>query len=311
MFENATKIDLCQISLTGARAIALIGLLIEEPRSLEEIKQAFIEYKLMEESGSYDVIRIDINTLRTMGCEITRADSKTDGKYVLTRHPYELKFKKDEINIVKRIYRKLKEEFDIKTLLEYDKLFKKLANYIGDQEIKDQVLGISILSSKNTDMIYQLLDDCKEKKILELVYKSPNSNNASTKKVALNELVYKNDKLYLYAYDLNKQEAVTLNIDRILEILSREDDKEGRTGDFKPITIKFRLKDFGVNGLEDCESIIEIDKDEYIILGNYHNEFVAMQRILSFGSNCTILSPDKFKNQLIETLKSMKEAYNE
>ena len=110
---------------------------------------------------------------------------------------------------------------------------------------------------------------------------------------------------------MNKKEAVTLNIKRIIEILSREDDNEHRTGDFKPIDIKFRLKDFGVNGLEDCESIVEIDKDGYIVLGNYHNEFVAMQRILSFGANCTILSPEEFKKQLIKTLKSMKEAYNE
>ncbi len=310
MFESATKFDLCQISLTGARAVALIGLLMQAPRSLEEIKQAFVKFKLMEENGSYDVIRIDINTLRAMGCEITRADSKTNGKYVLNRHPYELNFDKDEINIVKRIYKKLKDEFDITTLLEYDKLFKKLANYVGDENIKNQLLSISILSSQDNDMIYQLLDDCKEKKILKLIYKSPNSEERSTKEIALNKLVCKNDKLYLYAYDLNKKEAVTLNIKRIIEILSREDDNEHRTGDFKPIDIKFRLKDFGVNGLEDCESIVEIDKDGYIVLGNYHNEFVAMQRILSFGANCTILSPEEFKKQLIKTLKSMKEAYN-
>ena len=144
-----------------------------------------------------------------------------------------------------------------------------------------------------------------------MIYKSPNSNNKSTKQIALNKLVYKNDKLYLYAYDLDKKEAVTLNIDRIIEILSREDNNEYRTDNLDPITIQFRLKDFGVNGLEECENIVEIDKNGYIILGNYHNEFVAMQRILSFGSNCTVLNPEKFKKQLIETLKSMKEAYNE
>ena len=310
MFENETKIDLCQISLTGARAIALLGLLIEKPRSLEEIKQAFVAYNLMEKTGSYDVIRIDINTLRTMGCEISRADSKTDGKYVLKRHPFELKFGKDEINTLKHIYRKLRNELNIKTLLEYDQLFKKLADFVGDPETKEQILGISVLKSQNINMVYQLLDDCKEKRILKLIYKSPNSQDASTKEIALKELVYKNDKFYLYGFDLNKKEAVTLNIDRILEILSREDDIDRITGDIKPITIKFHLKDFGINGLEDCESIIEANKKGYVILGNYHNEFVAMQRILSLGSNCTIISPEWFKKQLIETLKSMKEAYN-
>ncbi len=310
VFENATKIDLCQISLTGARAIALVGLLIEAPRSLDEIKQAFVKFNLMEKDGSYDVIRIDINTLRAMGCEITRADSKTEGKYVLKRHPFELKLKKDEINIVKRIYKKIRNDFDIKTILEYDKLFIKLANYINDPVIKEQIRGISAIKSIDIDMIYQLLDDCEERRILKLTYKSPNSQEESTKEIALKELVYKNEKLYLYGFDLNKKEAVTLNINRIHEILSREEKYNHKTVDIKPIAIKFQLRDFGVNGLEDYENIIEINKNGYIILGNYHNEFVAMQRILSFGSNCTILNPESFKEKLIKTLKSMKEAYN-
>ena len=87
MHRIVEKTELNQISLTGMRALILVGLLIKAPRSLEEIKETFINYNIMEKSHSNDIIRIDLNTLRAMGCEISRASIKTNYKYVLTKHP--------------------------------------------------------------------------------------------------------------------------------------------------------------------------------------------------------------------------------
>ena len=79
---------------------------------------------------------------------------------------------------------------------------------------------------------------------------------------------------------------------------------------FRSIKVKFHLKEFGVNGLEECEHIMSYDDNGYIIQGEYHNDFVAIQRILSFGANCTVIAPKDIKNKIIEKLKSMKEVYN-
>ena len=35
-----------------------------------------------------------------------------------------------------------------------------------------------------------------------------------------------------------------------------------------------------------------------------------MQRVLSFGKNCTVLEPDKFKAKLIEKIKEMRNIYD-
>ena len=72
MLSNVTKEDLCQVSLTGVRSLILLGFLINKPHSLSEIREKFIDYNIMEESHSDDIIRIDLNTLRAMGCDITR-----------------------------------------------------------------------------------------------------------------------------------------------------------------------------------------------------------------------------------------------
>ena len=65
--------DINQVSLTGVRGIVLLALLIDAPRSLQEIRQAYLNLKIMEPEHSDDIIRIDINTLKASGCDITRA----------------------------------------------------------------------------------------------------------------------------------------------------------------------------------------------------------------------------------------------
>lgn len=128
MFKLDETTELNQISLTGARGIVLVGLLIAQPRLLEEIRKAFIELKIMEDENSDDILRIDLNTLKIMGCEISRASARTGYKYVLGKHPFSFKIQEEEFNILKKAYNNAKNRTDILGLLEYDDLFKKIAS---------------------------------------------------------------------------------------------------------------------------------------------------------------------------------------
>ncbi len=308
MLNNDIGQELSQISLTGTRALILLGLLIQEPRSLAEIKQEFIKFKVMEPSHSYDIIRIDLNTLRTMGCEISRADKRTNGKYVLLRHPFELDINKNEISLLKRAFNKIKENSNIEVLIKFDKLLKKLSGQVYDQQLKEQLIGISPLKKYSEKDINTLASDCRNKKTLLLKYHSPVSKSSSEKQITAEKLIFKNDKIYLYGYDHSIDENVTLNIKRILKIISRKDTDNYTQSN--SVTIKFKLTNFGVSGLDESEKILSGDaKDGFIIEGEYHNNFVATQRILSFGSACTVLEPQNFKESIIALLKKMKEIY--
>lgn len=310
MLNTDIKQDLCQISLTGTRALILLELLINAPRSLAEIRKEFIKCKVMDEEHSDDIIRIDINTLKIMGCEISRADKRTDNKYVLLKHPFELDITNDEINILKRVFKKVKEKnTNIELLTRYDRLFRAIASHLTDKTKQEQLLGLSPLKQYPLDIVTELQSACTENKTVVLMYKAPAYSSGFQKEVIAQELVYKNDKMYLYGYDINKKESVTLNIKRILKILSNKntDDKISS----KPIIIKFKLTDFGVSGLNENEKILCGDaKDGFIIEGKYHNNFVATQRILSFGSACTVYEPQEFKENIITIIKKIKEIYN-
>ena len=299
--------DLNQISLTGVRAIALIALLIVEPRSLEEIRKAFIKMKIMEESHSDDILRIDLNTIKAMGCDISRSSAKTGYKYVLTRHPFSLPVSEDVIKIFKRIYEKIKHNADMKTLIEYDNLFKKIAPYIYDYDKRETFLGISAIRYYDSDLVKTIECAVENHDILELIYKKKDSAFDKNKTVIAHKIVLRSDKLYLYGIDLKTKASIMLNVKNILSIIARKPNDDNISP--KGTTVKFYLKDYEPEYLEADEKIIEKTENGYFVEGNYFNEFIAMQRILSFGSKCVVHEPIEFRNKIIEKLKEMRSIY--
>ncbi len=309
VFKEANKENLCQVSLTGIRSLILLGLLVDKPRSLSEIREEFIKYNIMEDYHSDDILRIDLNTLRTFGCEISRADKRTNNKFVLTKHPFTCNIATEELHILKRAFNRIKQNLDLKALLQFDALFTKLADNIFDKELKEELLGISPLKHYNLDIIKELQEDCKSNKIIKFIYKSPTSDKETEKNIQGNDIIMKNDKIYIQGFDINFQKAVSLNVDRIKSIISKKDNDNNNI--VEKITVKFKLKKFNVQGLDDNENIINgTPNDGYLIEGKYHNEFLAYQRILSFGSDCTVLEPENFKQEIIEKLKRMRNIYN-
>ena len=307
MFKAANKNELNQVSLTGIRAIVLLGLLMVAPRSLEEIRDTFIKFNIFEKDSSLDILRIDINTLKAIGCEISRADSRTGYKYHLIKHPFDLKIDEQELALLKRAYNVIKQSSSIQLLLDCEDFFKKIAFLVCDTQIKEQILGISILKHLDTSMVRDLLIDCKQKRVLNFIYKTPTAKEDSNRTVIAEKLVIKSDKIYLYGYDNDKKETGVFSLRRIKQILSRKLEKGKESpNDFK---ILFYLQDFAYDEITEEESIIENNADGYLIEAHYYNEFYAMQRILSFGQKCRVIEPVDFKEKVIQKLKEMRDIY--
>lgn len=307
MLKVMEKAELCQVSLTGIRALVLLELLIKAPHSLDEIRDKFIELNIIDSTHSNDILRIDLNTLRTMGCEITRASAKTNYKYVLIKHPYSINITLEEIALLKKAYKKIKDTVSIDVLLEYDKLFKKLANYQVNEDSKQALYGISVIKNYDINLLKLLDSACDKGNELTFLYKKPDCIEPSQKKVIAQKIVYQNDKIYLYAHDIEKNESSIFNIKRIKKIISNI--FFGNI-DSKTIKVRFLIKNFGVNDLDENEQIISDNQDGWIIEGDYHNEFVAMQRMLSFGANCIVIEPKEFRDKIIQKLKEMRMHYN-
>lgn len=307
MFKTAENTDLNQISLTGIRALMLIGLLITKPHTLDEIKKKFIDLRVMEPSHSDDILRIDLNTVKEMGCKISRPTRGNGYKYTMSEHPFSFRISESELKVLKRVYNYVKKDADLITLIKYDELLKKIAFFICDEQSKELFLGISALRHYNMHLLENLIIDAKYQKELELFYKKSGSNISSRKFIIANNIVFKNDKIYLYGFDMGKNVQTVLNVKRIISIISRKLQKKY----FSPelVKIKFLLKGVDKSNLEENEEIISASENEIIVEGHYYNTFFAMQRMLYFGKNCIVLEPDGFKKKLIEKIKEMKNIY--
>lgn len=308
MFVSQEKLDVTQISLTGTRALVLIGLLISAPQSFEEIKQKFLEMRLFEEKSSDDILRIDIGTIKSMGCELSRPCVSNGYRYSLQKHPFSLVLTKDDVKLLKRAYNKLKNNLTLETLYDYDDLFRKIANQVYDEEIKEELLGISILKYYDIQELKEISSDCKEQKIYELVYRNQETKKETLKKIKVQRLTFQNDKIYLYGYDFEKEDSTVLMYKRIKKIISKTDDEKV----IKPknFLAKYELQNIDKNELLEDENVVQQNEKTYIIEGAFYNEFYATQRVLSFGSRCVVLEPLEFRDFVIDKLKAMKEVYN-
>ena len=98
-----------------------------------------------------------------------------------------------------------------------------------------------------------------------------------------------------------------MNIRRIKSILSRKFIKQNIEID--QVKVLFRLKNTRLGKLELNEEIVEKFEEDSLIEGYYHNDFLAMQRVLSFGSDCIVVEPLEIKNNIIAKIKEMRETY--
>lgn len=301
------NLESLQISLTGMRSLILLGLLIAAPRSLEEIKQAFLYYKVIDDTTSDDILRIDLNTLKAIGCEIPRCSPKTGYKYVLEQHPFSLKLTEEDIKILKRVYNGLKSQIDLKALIKLDSFFKKISEFIFEEKIKEALLGISILKRYNISIVEEILEDCRQNSVLTIIYRKRGESKESQKEIQVNKLANENNKIYLYGYDLDAQRNTVLEFKGIKAILSRR--ISNKTYSENPYKIKYKLKNINNYNLTDQEHVIETTETDLIIEGVFYNKFWATQRVLYFGNNCTVLEPIEFRAEIINKLKEMRKRY--
>ena len=308
MFKLAEDIDINHISVTGARALVILGLLMMSPRSKKELMDNLIDYNLITESTSDEVIRGDLGTLKHAGCDIARACSKLDGKYVLLDHPFVLKLTIEEVELLKEVYNKVKKNADIKTLIDFEVLFKKLSDYVVDKDIKEALLGISDLKYFEPNFIQDLYYAVERQYQLDLIYKTPTSNYQSRKQIIAQKLVLQNGKIYLYGHDVERDKSTVLNVRRIIQIISRTFKKKNPESNL--VNVKFVLSSELLDSLNDDEYVVEQNEEWLIVEASYYNEFLAMQRIMSFGEKCTVLEPQNFKESVIKKLKEMRGVYD-
>ena len=306
--------DLDNISVTGYRIITILKMLLNKPCSDTDINERLKKDILGARDLSRDTICIYINTLRAIGCVISRPSKNTGYKYILKSHPFTLNFNEEEFNGLFNILKNISCFNDWNLMVDIDTLFKTIRDNLSPESRK--LMGFATKPRfLNTDskvehkILHSLEKYCKEKRTILLKYLSPESGEKLVEVIA-DKISFENCALYLWCYNLELDETQYLRIDRIKDIkvvnLSKTNYKS------KLCTIKYKLT--GISGLTYVpaidEKIIERTDKEIIIEAKVRNKFRYVQKILYYGSDCTLIDPETLKHEIIAKLESMLCIYN-
>lgn len=294
------------MSLTGYRTVLILRLLVESPKSNDEINDYFLKNQYIKEKFSNDTIRLYINSLKIVGCDISRADKSNDYKYVLHSHPFVYDIPKNQIDAIKKLYDCLYDKVDIQDLMFVFDFFDKLSCYIDSDMTKDVLKSISFFKYIDKAILAELLKYCENKNQIGFLYNSPRSGVKNIEMVA-DKLAFKSGKLYLWGDNIKTGEYSYFRAEKIIKITNIKIFKEPYST--STITAKYQLNGYNLFTPQSDEKILEINSNGVLVEVLSKNKFELIQRILSFSHYCKVIEPESIKNEVLYKLKQMKETY--
>lgn len=296
------------MSLTGYRTLVILNALIESPKTNDEINNYLLNNQYIKEKFSNDTLRLYINSLREIGCDIIAANKSNDKKYELISHPFAYDITKPQLKALSKLYKSTYDKIDIIEVVAIENFFKKIITFLKNDSTIETIKDMSLIRHVNRDILNELLIRCKNKNQITFLYNSPKSNGKEIEIIA-DKLAFKSDKLYLWGTNLTHREYSYFAVDRILKIYSIKllKDSDDFTSSIKVI---YEYTNYGNDYIPKAdEKIIKKTDDKLTIEVISKNEFSLMQRILEMGNNCKVLEPQEFKIKLIDKLKTMRENY--
>lgn len=307
LINNTVNCNL--MSLTGYRTLVILNALMKSPKSIDEINNCLYNDQYIRERFSSDTLRIYINSLRAIGCEIIGANKSNNKKYELISHPFIYDIPKSQLKALSKLYKSIYDKIDIKEVITIENFLEKISNLVENNNTKEFLKNISIIKSANKNVLNNLITHCKNKNQIIFLYNSPKSGKKEIELIA-DKLAFKSEKLYLWGNNLTHKEYSYFALDRILKVCSikMQKDKE----EFPSVSVTYEIHNHTESYvLEPDEKIIEKSDNKLIIEAISKNEFSLLQRLLYFGEDCKVIQPQSFKTKIINKLKSMEENYVE
>ncbi len=298
------------ISITGYRTLLILKSLMVRSYTIDELVEILKNDSITNKAVSKDTVRIAINTLKSVGCEILRPNKANNYKYQLIKHPFSLKISDKELKTFTMLRDKIAEEIKYDDVFTLNDLYEKLISLTLNEEQIDYVNNTQPLKKINKKILKDITNQQIIGKKVQIKYLSPNFGEEDIE-VIPQKITYESGKIYLRCYIFKYETNSLLNVERILKINSIDMfNIYNKNSSYKVV---YEL-------LGNSKNIFKIQKNEEIISRNTNsikiealvdNEFLFIQRLLLFGTDFKIISPDFFREKLIDKIKLIQKGYKE
>ena len=298
------------ISITGYRTLLILKSLMVRSYTIDELVEILKNDSITNKAVSKDTVRIAINTLKSVGCEILRPNKANNYKYQLIKHPFSLKISDKELKTFTMLRDKIAEEIKYDDVFTLNDLYEKLISLTLNEEQIDYVNNTQPLKKINKKILKDITNQQIIGKKVQIEYLSPNFGEEDIE-VIPQKITYESGKIYLRCYIFKYETNSLLNVERILKINSIDMfNIYNKNSSYKVV--------YELCG--NSKNIFKVQKNEKIISGNTNsikvealvdNEFLFIQRLLLFGTDFKIISPDFFREKLIDKIKLIQKGYKE
>lgn len=298
-----TDFNFNYISTTAYRALLLLKFLMVKSLTRAEIIKCLENDEFIVQRINSDTIRSMLNSLKDVGCDISRP-TKTNGfKYELIKNPFSLKLSEKEIKLLNKFRKKSGLKNDLDEILNMNSFIEKLCLIIDDENIIESLKSKGLLAGANTDLIKQINICCKNKS--RVIFKYLSHKKITDFEMITSFIKYENDKLYVWGYSTKYKEVSYIRIDKIKSFSIVE---KYTLNDYNKNVIRYEMFNLDYN-LAPNEVLVSRTDKSLIIDYKSESRFHSIQKFLEKGYNCKILEPEDFKNEFISVLKSIKEVY--
>jgi len=168
---------------------------------------------------------------------------------------------------------------------------------------------LSFYYDKFTNKIDICSKFCNEDYKVEIIYYDKKITNEKKITAKLNELVYRNGTVYLNLINLNKSEPQTISLEKILSI--KQQPKKTTTTFFTNNVVMYKLtgrlaQNYNPREWEEVYTKV----DDYTIIKNSNEpEEELIKRILKYGTQCKIITPQHFKEKICNAIEKTLKLY--
>lgn len=310
--QNKNLNENSNITKTGYRALFLLSQLIKQPLSRNELIEILEQNPIIDKDLSKDSITITINTLRKAGCIISRPSQKTDNKYVLKSHPFGIHFNKIQIKALQTFKEGVIARENWQLVFHLNNLFSKISDLAPDKASAEILNSNHPFNDIDIDILNTLILFIKTHKRAKFIYKSPR-HGLEELEFSPEYITFEHQKLYIWGHNLKYDNFGYLRIDKIKEITTPiyTAPKSEQNYTQQVVEAEYLLQGVCAQTFKcnEYEEIIEKDESSIKVRAYVKNKFNFYQRILSFGTDCKLLSPKSVQKEFLKILKNIKAGY--
>lgn len=274
--------------------------------SLQAIRNNLVEYTNQQRTFSDETIGKYINTLKKLGCHITRQQNgKTDSStcYRLKTSPFPIELSAEDVDISERLLTALEQHSTPLLLKDYHEFLQSLCWHCSlDKGLPSAVSPDMSLRSRLQKHSEKFQHYCKQAFNLEVQYQDENNRQILSLQIEPYTTVERKNRLYLLAMDIHTGQQKILLTDRIIAV-HQLPSKNKRKLSLTHVMFSLYGRLASSYRLYPGEKIIFKGRQELHIKSSVLEVESLLQRLMKYGVSCQVLAPQTLRTTIQNRIK--------